>query len=162
MADERPKLPVIGGVFAKLSRPSGPPTLEQARETLGGPWVGDGTGTCPVGSTVAVQPVGTHGVVVHAEPDRRDVWIGGGRIQRVSLDRIEPKDAPEWAQLADEARVFLHLRPSAPVAYETRTGEVGEGVLIEKLRYGGLVGLEDGRVVAVSFRKLTPLEPPSV
>lgn len=157
-----PKLPVLGGVFAQLARSAAPPTLDQARKTLGGPWIGAGAmpneaKSCGVGTTVAVQPVGTLGVVVHAEPERRDVWIGGGRIQRVDLGRVEPADAPEWEALADEARVFLHLVPETRVAYETREGDVGEGVLLEKLRYGGLVGLEDGRVVAVSFRKLTPV-----
>ena len=48
------------------------------------------------------------------------------------------------------------LRTGQRITFQRRDGSVGEGTLVEKCRYGSLVGLEDGRVLAVSFRKLAP------
>lgn len=150
---EKPNLPVLGGLLGALST-GAPPTLDEARETLGGAWEGGPD----VGRTVKVPgPIAARvGVVVHASPTHRDVWIGAGRLQRVPVARVElVEDDVELAAVADDARAFAALREGDHVAYEARDGTVGEGTLVEKLRYGGLVGLEGGRVLAVSFRKLT-------
>lgn len=151
---DKPNLPVLPGLLGLLN--SGPPTLDEARKNLGGAWEGGPD----VGRTVSVA--GAHGarigVVVHSSPTHRDVWIGGGRLQRVPVARVElGADDANLADVAADARIFGALQVGQRVAYEARDGTVGEGTLVEKLRFGGLVGLEDeGRVLAVSFRKLTP------
>lgn len=155
---EGPSLPVLGGVWASIRDAAGPPTLEQARERLGGAWVG-GPG---VGELVLVRAATGRrpGVVVHASPTDRDVWIGAGRIQRVPPAELEPTDRedPELEAVAGDARVFASLTEGQAVVYTDRTGTPGEGTLAEKLRYGALVGLGDGRVIAVSFRMLAPAD----
>lgn len=147
------KLPVLPGLLGALA--GGPPTLDEARANLGGPWEGGPD----VGQTVRIPgPIAPRvGVVVHASPTHRDVWIGAGRLQRVPAAQAEITEPDEeLAPIAADARVFGALLQGQRVAYETRDGEVGEGTLVEKLRFGGLVGLEGGRVLAVSFRKLAP------
>jgi hypothetical protein len=153
---EGAELPVLGGIWASI-RDAGPPTIDQARERLGGAWQG-GPG---VGDTVSLSGAtgAQTGVVVHASPTERDVWIGAGRIRRVGAYEVRPPPegpGPELAAIADDARVHASLREGQRVVYQTRDGATGTGVLAEKLRYGSLVGLEDGRVIAVSFRRLGP------
>ncbi len=148
MTDRDRRLPVLPG-FA-----SGPPTLDEARRALGGPWEGGPQ----IGETVRVRGPREErvGVVVHASPTHRDVWVGAGRIVRAPLAQTEPVHDPSLARVSADACVFASLQAGQRVAYEARDGEVGEGVLAEKLRFGGLVGVDDGRVLAVGFRMLTP------
>ncbi|HJL14860.1 MAG TPA: hypothetical protein RMH99_04340 [Sandaracinaceae bacterium LLY-WYZ-13_1] len=153
------RLPVLGGIWRSIRDASRPPTLEQARDRLGGPFQG-GSG---IGRRVTVGDARV-GVVIHAGPAELDVWIGGGRIQRVGV--AEAADAPSSDRdaleaVADDARVHTALREGQRVAFLRRDGSIGEGRLAEKLRYGSLVGLDDGRVVAVSFRRLAPADGPS-
>ncbi|GAB5550000.1 MAG: hypothetical protein RID81_43210 [Sandaracinaceae bacterium] len=152
---DRPNLPVLGGLWGTLE--SGEtPTLDDAREKLGGPWIG----RQDLGAPVDIPgPDGRRiGVVIHATPTERDVWIGGGRIQRVALADTRPAGGlvPDLDDIVDDAHVHASLRTGQRITFQRRDGSVGEGTLVEKCRYGSLVGLEDGRVLAVSFRKLAP------
>ncbi len=148
---------------ARPSAPRPPPRIEDARTALGGP----GVTTALAGALVRlrVAPGGeaaggtTLGAVVFADAERADVWIGEGRIRRVAHEAWAP--APDaaghpLAAVAADARVYAGLREGAPVRFVTPEGAAREGALVEKCRYGGLVREADGRVHAVSFRRLLP------
>jgi hypothetical protein len=99
-------------------------------------------------------------VVVCEADGELDVWIGEGRLQRLAaaratLDRIEPDHA--LADVAADALVHASLSEGQRLRFLTRDGASREGVLAEKCRYGALVSHE-GRVLAVSFRRLWPLD----
>ena len=121
----------------------------------------------PVGAVVRV--VGglaeRVGVVVHSSPTERDVWIGAGRVQRIEPGRIVPTDPvdPEHDALVADARVHASLSAGDPVVYQQPDGTYADGVLVEKLRFGSLIGTADAKVVAVGFRRIAPrqADPPS-
>lgn len=162
MANKR-DLPVFGGVLGSLG--AGPPSLDDARAKLGGPWIGGPD----IGRVVRIPASIGHrvGVVIHATETHRDVWIGAGRVQHVSGASVEEAEEAEGDETFDavvaDARMHAELTVEQPVVFQHRDGRTEEGVLVEKLRFGSLVGTEDGRVLAVSFRRLGPrgTEPPS-
>ena len=140
------------------------PTIEQAREALGGRV-----------TTVPSHRVGTgcvfrdsrgravEGVVVCAAEGRLDVWIGDGRFQRIASERGEPVALGPDHALADvaaDARVFASLPEGASVRFVSRDGTEREGVLAERCRYGALVS-SGGRILAVSFRRIWPADGPA-
>ncbi|MGE0786120.1 MAG: hypothetical protein AB7S26_10555 [Sandaracinaceae bacterium] len=163
-----PKVPVLSGLFAARAT-DGPPTLDRARETLGGPWVGGPE----IGDVVRIHDRERLGVVVHADLTHRDVWIGSGRIQRVRADEVEVAPRPSLDPLEEsrdraeaeldavlaDVRIFASLENGAPVTYQDREGRAHGGTLVEKLRFGALVGTPDQRIVAVSFRRVAPNPP---
>ncbi len=151
-APKKPHLSVFGGPFGELGK--GPPSLDEARRQLGGAWVGGPD----IGRVVRIHGgIDRVGVVVHATPTERDVWIGRGRVQRVEPARLSPADAgAEHDELIADARVHASLSEGDRVLYETDDGGYAEGVLAEKLRFGALIGTPDGRVVAIGFRRIAP------
>jgi len=153
VGEKRGHLPVFGGLIDP-GKPT--PSLDEARDHLGGPWVGGPD----IGAVVRVPAaIGElTGVVVHSTPSERDVWIGAGRIQRVPAASavLADADASHDALVAD-AEVYAALVVGQRVRYERPDGSSGEGAIAEKLRYGALVGTDDGRVLAVSLRRITPL-----
>lgn len=154
----RPRLPVLGGLFDELARGGGPPSLDEARRALGGPWVAG----LDVGACVALTSGGASrvGVVVHGDADERDVMVEPGRVHRVAASRLTPAPStPALDAIGADARVHASLEVGQRVAYEARDGSVGEGALVEKLRYGALVGDDEGRVHAVGFRRVSPIDP---
>ncbi|MEZ4336461.1 MAG: hypothetical protein R3B82_07530 [Sandaracinaceae bacterium] len=158
MTDKKPHLSVFGGPLGPLA----PPSVDEARRQLGGPWVGGPD----IGRVVRIVggPVERVGVVVHSTPDDRDVWIGMGRVQRVEPARIEPAEADaDHDPIIAAARVHASLSVGDSVVYELDDGGFAEGVLAEKLRFGALIGTPDGRVVAIGFRRIAPqqADPPS-
>ncbi|MBX3276001.1 MAG: hypothetical protein KF729_37460 [Sandaracinaceae bacterium] len=154
----RPLLPVLGAVRGDLF--GEPPTLDEARAQLGGPWIGGPD----IGSVVRVVggAVERVGVVVHATPTDRDVWIGAGRVQRVEPARLVPAEASaEHDAIVADARLHASLSVGDEVSFEGEDGAWADGVLVEKLRFGALVGVagaEHGKVVAIGFRRIAPRE----
>lgn len=158
MTEKKPHLSVFGGPFGPL----GPPSVDEARRQLGGPWVGGPD----IGRVVRITggPVERVGVVVHSTPEDRDVWIGMGRVQRVGPDRIAPAEGEaEHDPIIADARVHAALSVGDRVMYQVDDSGYAEGVLTEKLRFGSLIGTPDGRVVAIGFRRIAPrqADPPS-
>jgi len=151
MANKR-DLPVFGGVLGSLG--AGPPSLDEARAKLGGPWVGGPD----IGRVVRVPaPIGHRvGVVIHASDTHRDVWIGAGRIQRVVAADVEGAEDGSLDEVVADARMHAGLTAEQPVVFQHRDGRTEEAVVVEKLRFGSLVGTEDGRILAVSFRRVAP------
>lgn len=134
------------------------PTVDAARQRLGG----RGDSGPDVGRAVLVPaPLGsrTVGVVVYADDESWDVWLGGGRVRRSSPEecRALPGELEEdLAALAADARLFASLREGDSVRWQHADGLIHEGVLVEKCRYGGLVMAAGDRVMAVGFRQLWP------
>lgn len=141
--------------------PSGPPSIDEAREALGGRIAR--SPSARIGALARFRDArgrDVEGVVVCETSDELDVWIGEGRLQRVAttraaLDRMEPDHM--LADVAADARVFASLSEGQRIRFLTRDGSSHEGVLAETCRYGALVSHES-RVLAVSFRRLWPLE----
>jgi hypothetical protein len=96
------------------------------------------------------------GVVVCVHEDERDVWIGEGRFVRTRAEDLTPTDDASLEAVAGDARLFGGLHEGARVGALTKDGARREGVLAEKCRYGALVVVE-GKVLAVSFRRIVPL-----
>jgi hypothetical protein len=100
------------------------------------------------------------GVVLCDAQDAIDVVLEGGFVRRTSPSKCvhhAGEIAPGVRALADDVRVFASLREGDEVCYEPPRGPPEHGKLLEKCRFGGLVGTRDGRVLAVGFRKLTPI-----
>lgn len=157
MAEERkrhPPLPVFGGLFDPRKRA---PTLDDARAELGGAWVGGPDVGRVV--TIATATSARIGVVIHSSPTERDVWIGAGRVQRVAAVEavLQEGSDPVHDPVAADAKLHASLRPGDRVNYQRADGSVGQGRVAEKLRYGSLVGTTDGKIIAVSFRRLVPV-----
>lgn len=168
MSTPKRSLPSLGA-----SGPSGPPTVDEARAALGGrraarSGVASGGASGGAGAEAEREGDGVRftdargsareGVVVCASAAELDVWIGDGRFQRLAAGRASPLPLGEGhplAEVAADARVFAGLAEGTPVHFVRRSGEIGEGVLVEKCRYGALVEA-DARIVAVSFRRLWP------
>lgn len=141
--------------------PRGPPTIEEAREALGGRVATrQGSSLGDLARFRDVYQRDVEGVVVCETAETLDVWIGEGRFQRIAVERARLSRASSEHALADvaaDARVFDTLREGQPVRFLSRDGAHREGVLAERCRYGALVSFE-GRIFAVSFRRLWPLE----
>jgi hypothetical protein len=54
----------------------------------------------------------------------------------------------------DDVRRFAAMPAARRARFTTETGAEAEGLLIEKCRYGALVALDDGRVVALGFSRM--------
>lgn len=130
------------------------PTVDRARESLGGRASTD----ADAGQRVRMTDDAREGVVVFASGGERDVWIGEGRIRRARVELCEPSGSADVAldAVAIDARRFATLAESAEVGFLDRAGGVHAGTLVEKCRYGALVLASDGKIVAVSFRRLAP------
>ena len=132
------------------------PTVDAVRKQLGGR-----ASTEPgAGEVVRVGAEGDRtGVVLFVHGEQLDVWLSGDRVQRVRRADTHPAGgvAPrELAAIAGDARAFADLREGQRVAF-LQEGRRGEGALVEKCRFGGLVELRSGTVVGVGFRRfITP------
>lgn len=137
--------------------PSGPPTVDDARASLGGRASTDPrAGVCV--SIVERGGVRTTGIVVFASGEERDVWVGEGRFRRADAASCEPAETATDDSLdaiAEHARRFAALSEGDAVRYLDRDDHAHEGQLVEKCRYGALVLAPDGRVLAVGFRRIS-------
>lgn len=136
------------------------PTLEVARRKLGGRLSDEppraASAGIEVGRVVALRDA--MGVVLSVDGARLSVWIAGGRVRRVDVGAAGPVvgGVPvELARVADDIRLFTRLAEGDRVAFEL-DGERREGTLLEKCRFGALVGAADRKVMAVGFRRLWP------
>jgi hypothetical protein len=150
----RSSLPTFLGVAST-------PTVDQARETLGGRASTDHTAGARV-RVGSVRGAAIEGVVVFGSERERDVWIGEGRFQRIAAGDCETLSLGDPAlgdraldAVADDARRFATFVEGAAVRYLDRSGRAHEGTLVEKCRYGALVMGEGGRILAVGFRRIT-------
>jgi hypothetical protein len=67
---------------------------------------------------------------------------------------------PALASIASGAVVFANLHEGQYVRFEADDGSLGEGLLVEKCRYGALVLAGEGesaKIMAVGFSSLSPL-----
>lgn len=140
---------------AALSRP----TVSAMRERLGG----RASSSDDAGRLVQLQlgpEALVRGVVIFAEGDEAHVLAEGGVVRRAKRDALASVIEPvheELAALAADVRVFAKLEEGDAVRYVDSKGVLGEGLLVEKCRYGALVARPDNVVMGVGFRKLWPL-----
>jgi len=130
------------------------PTVDAVRKRLGGR-----ASTEPgAGEVVRVTAAGDRtGVVLFVRGEQLDVWLEGDRVQRVQRADTRPAGglvARDVAAVAGDARAFAELCEGQRVAFQ-QEGRPGEGALVEKCRFGGLVELPSGTVVGVGFRRFS-------
>jgi hypothetical protein len=103
------------------------------------------------------------GVVLFVRGEDLDVWVQGDVVRRVRRPGAAPADGvvpPELLEVSGDARIFAELREGQRVRYQRApdAGGAGEGMLVEKCRFGGLIERGDGAVLGVGFRRLWPVE----
>lgn len=134
--------------------PGASPTVDAVRRRLGGR-----ASTEPgAGDLVAVasdQGAARAGVVLFVQGDDLDVWLQGGVVRRTRRSRVvtAAEAGDDLLSIAHAARIFAALEEGQRVCYQHDEG-VGEGNLVEKCRFGGLVERGDGTVLGVGFRRL--------
>ena len=135
------------------------PTVDAVRRRLGGRASSEGR----AGELVALSDAadGEHlGVVLFARDDELAVWVGEGLVRKTrrALTRTATcATPPALAKIADDARVFGSLAEGQRVTFEASPGELTQGTLVEKCRFGALVKLESGTLVGVGFRRIWPM-----
>jgi len=150
-------LPVFGAPSTRASKPA--PKIDEARAALGG----RAKSSALAGALVHVNTAARAqqlGAVVFADETSVDVWVGDGRIRRVrSADVSIASDVGvhPLAAVAADVRIFATLFEGARVRFLSPAGVTLEGTLTEKCRYGALVLGLDGKLLAVSFRRLFPV-----
>jgi hypothetical protein len=112
------------------------------------------------GGTPAPAGPRTPGVVVFASRNEVHVLLDGIRLRRLPPSDLlihEGGDvAIELEKIAGDARLFGQLVEGQAVRYADGSGNLVDGKVVEKCRWGALVRRDDGAVVAVGFRKLWP------
>src|SRR5690606_36493634 len=140
------------------------PSIDTARSRLGGRAIIEDpppTGFAP--GVVVTFPVASGGrmpgVIVFASRSEVHVLLDGVRPRRMTPHDLAVHDGevdPELEKLAGDARLFGLLVEGQVVRYVDDTGDLVDGKVVEKCRWGALVLRSDGAVVAVGFRKLWP------
>jgi hypothetical protein len=150
----RRALPLFAGLRGGATRPS-TPHLEQARRSLGGPY-SDDVDAAMIGRFVRAEP--HEGVVLHADASTVDVMVSAGVVRRVERSRVVALDdvelSPLRRRMAGDVRRFAAMPAGRRARFATEGGGEDEGLLIEKCRYGALLALDDGRVVALGFSRM--------
>ncbi|WP_437592578.1 hypothetical protein [Sorangium sp. So ce1000] len=156
--------------------------MDAVRERLGGRASSEpGVGELVLLTTAAGKAV--PGVVLYRGGTTVDVWIDTtttasstqdearvsgptGAVTRQGLvHRARPVDlaplraaAPEsLVAVAADARVFAALSEGQRIRFQDG-GDLAEGALVEKCRFGGLVQRDDGTLLGVGFRRLWPAQ----
>ncbi|WP_438019538.1 hypothetical protein WMF18_10880 [Sorangium sp. So ce315] len=162
---------------------SSKPSVDTVRERLGGrastePGVGELVAlTTAAGKTLP-------GVILFRRGATVDVWIdtneteqsvpddskrtasprstaSHGVVHRAQHADIAPLRAPAPESLiaiASDARVFAALSEGQRIRFQDG-GDLAEGTLVEKCRFGGLVQRDDGALLGIGFRRLWPAQP---
>lgn len=150
----RRALPLFAALTGGSPRPAGP-HLEQARRGLGGSYADD-VDAAMIGRFVRADA--HEGVVLHADAATVDVMVSAGVVRRVARSRVVALDdvelSPLRRRMAGDVRRFAAMPAGRRARFTTETGDEAEGLLIEKCRYGALVALDDGRVVALGFSRM--------
>ena len=143
------------------------PSIDAARSRLGGrarpepgalpapSWLVPGT----VVSFGAARPDDV-GVVIFASATEAHVLLDGVRMRRLHPGDLRPHEgevALELARLGADARLFGRLVEGESVRYAGDGGQLVDGKVVEKCRWGALVLRDDGAIIAVGFRKLWPV-----
>lgn len=140
-----------------------PPTVDLVRKRLGGR-ASTEPGAGELVTLVTEQGLCRTGVVLFVRGEDFDIWIDSGvvrRARRATLRPLEPASASEGElarrkdlhAVARDAQSFAALVEGQRVHYQHEAG-IGEGTLIEKCRFGGLIERADGTVFGVGFRRL--------
>jgi hypothetical protein len=149
------------------------PTVDAVRKRLGGR-ASTGAGA---GDLVSLTTAGggvLQGVVLFTGGDDVDVWVEqpgdpagaalpsrSSRVRRARRADVAPLHAPAPRGLdavSNDARVFGALVEGQRIRFQD--GErLGEGSLVEKCRFGGLVRRDDGTILGVGFRRMWPSQP---
>jgi hypothetical protein len=132
------------------------PTVDALRKRLGGR-ASTQRGAGDIVLLVTEGGVERPGVVLFVEGDLLFVWIAEGIVRKAHRGAVRPGWNAHLAQLAADARVFADLHEGEDVRYQKDDGDLGEGVLVEKCRFGALVIRPDGTVMGVGFRRLWPV-----
>lgn len=145
-------LPLFGDL---LEKPPKAPTLEGARKRLGGK-ANRNAQTGAVVRLIDDEPR-AFGIVLYADEYELDVLLGGKLLRKTKPELTLPADVEmvDAALLAD-VRVFASLEEGQRVRFAEDSGTT-DGLLVEKCRYGALVAKDDGKILAVGFRKLWPV-----
>lgn len=134
------------------------PTVDAVRRRLGGRASSEGR----AGELVALSAEAEDerlGVVLFAKEEELAVWVGEGLVRKTrrKLARAASCAAPPaLAKVADDARVFGTLAEGQRVTFEAAAGQIAQGTLVEKCRFGALVELDGGVLVGVGFRRIWP------
>jgi hypothetical protein len=156
-------LPLIADLLGKGSGGDKPaPSVDAARLRLGGRAA---PATADVGRIVSLD--GGHGlklvgIVLYGTDTDLDVWIEGGVVRRTKPELVEDFRGvvhDDFLAMARDARAFARLREMQAVRYERSPGTIERAALVEKCRYGALVLREDGKLMAVGFRKVWAVQP---
>jgi hypothetical protein len=140
-----------------------PPTVDLMRKRLGGR-ASTEPGAGELVTLVTAQGLSRIGVVLFVRGEDFDIWIDSGVVRRARRSTLRPLDPAaategELARLRDlnaiarDAQSFAALVEGQRVHYQHEAG-LGEGTLIEKCRFGGLIERADGAVLGVGFRRL--------
>lgn len=145
------------------------PSIDAARARLGGRVIrseqGEPAALAP--GLVVTFPSGPRGsdtprvpgVVLFAGAAEVHVLLDSIRLRRLRPEDLEPHAGNvdvELGKIAADARFFGLLSEGAPVRYADDAGDLVDGRVVEKCRWGALVLRDDGSIVAVGFRKLWP------
>jgi hypothetical protein len=144
--------------------PKKKPSIDAARSRLGGrltaadvPAPGLLPGTV-VSFAVGRSPAArTPGVIVFASMAEVHVLLDGVRLRRLTPNDVELHEGHvdvELEKVAVDARLFGRLLEGHAVRYADDSGNLVDGKVVEKCRWGALVLRDDGAIVAVGFRKL--------
>lgn len=148
----RLKLPVI-----EQDEPAAA-TADVLRRSLGGA-LGQAS-TTRAGQAVALRSQPERPLVLLLEDgEEAHLWAGQGRVRKVQRDALQDFHGELTSDQAAVGREIarLHALPegaSVALLLQQPPGATGRGVLVEKCRFGGLVRLTDGRLMAVGFRRL--------
>ncbi len=154
VGNERRKLPLFPELMGGPTWPPAP-HLDQARRGLGGRYADDVDASL-IGRFVRADP--HEGVALYADAATVDVLVSAGVVRRMERARVSVMDdvelSPLRRRMADDVRRYAALPTGRRARFTTETGAEAEGLLLEKCRYGALVALDDGRVVALGFSRL--------
>lgn len=131
------------------------PTVDAVRKRLGGRAATEG-GAGEVVSFRDDRGFERTGVVLFARGAEIDVWAAGDLVRRLRREETRAADGalePAVFEVSRDARTFAALAEGDRVRFEHASGP-GEGLLVEKCRFGGLVERGDGTVLGVGFRRL--------
>lgn len=156
---------MVRKVFLPVTPPLPGEQIAALRKQLGGPGhQGDavesraGRLTVPSVVTFPVRKTRRLGVLVSFDGVSGFVYYERALIRRTMLDDLEaaaPADVdPETQQLFDRFAGFAGLAAGQRVRVVT-TSESLSGTLLERCKFGGIVRVEGGRVLAVGFANLS-------
>jgi hypothetical protein len=139
------------------------PSIEAARTRLGGRVVKEEGAPVGIAPGVAVSfAFGSRrrvGVVIFASRAEVHVLLDGIRLRRLPPEDVALHDGElsiDLERIAGDARLFGLLVEGQAVRYADDGGNLIDGKVVEKCRWGALVLRDSGSVVAVGFRKLWP------